>query len=296
MKDLRCVSRQHASQQTVITINNTVHIGGNEVVLMAGPCAVESFEQLLEVSINLVALGIPCLRGGAYKPRTSPYSFQGMGVEGLKLMDAMRKEHGLAIISEVMSETHIAEALPYVDCFQVGSRNMQNFELLKALGKTQTPILLKRGLCATIEEFLYAAEYIMAQGNPNVILCERGIRSYDTMTRNVLDLAGVALLKELTHLPVVVDPSHATGKRSLILPTARAGVAVGADGLIVEAHPDPDQSVSDAAQALSMSMLKDLARAVAPVAYAIGRGITVAPSALPQQDEDRPLAQQAARG
>jgi 3-deoxy-7-phosphoheptulonate synthase len=295
MKDLRCVSRQHASQQTVITINNTVHIGGNEVVLMAGPCAVESFEQLLEVSINLVALGIPCLRGGAYKPRTSPYSFQGMGVEGLKLMDAMRKEHGLAIISEVMSETHIAEALPYVDCFQVGSRNMQNFELLKALGKTQTPILLKRGLCATIEEFLYAAEYIMAQGNPNVILCERGIRSYDTMTRNVLDLAGVALLKELTHLPVVVDPSHATGKRSLILPTARAGVAVGADGLIVEAHPDPDQSVSDAAQALSMSMLKDLARAVAPVAHAIGRGITVASSALPQ-DEDRPLAQQASRG
>jgi 3-deoxy-7-phosphoheptulonate synthase len=264
--------RESADQQTLVTVGPAV-FGGTDVVMVAGPCAVESEEQLETVAQMLSQLGIPCLRGGAYKPRTSPYNYQGMGEPGLVLMAEVAKRHGLSVISEVMSTEQIAIAEPYVDCYQVGSRNMQNFELLKALGQTQKPVLLKRGLASTIEEFLLAAEYILAGGNPNVILCERGIRSFDPMTRNVLDLASVALLKELTHLPVVVDPSHATGKRSLIAATAKAAIAVGADAVMVEAHPNPEASISDAAQALSLPMLAEMMPDLAAVAMAIGRGL-----------------------
>jgi 3-deoxy-7-phosphoheptulonate synthase len=246
-------------------------VGGTQTVMMAGPCAVESLEQLTRVAKTLQELNIPCLRGGAFKPRTSPYSYQGMGLEGLKLLADVGKAFGLAVVTEVMSVEHLQMAEPYVDCFQVGSRNMQNFELLKALGKTRKPILLKRGLSATLEEFLYAAEYILAEGNDQVILCERGIRSFDPATRNVLDVGAVALLKEMTHLPILVDPSHATGKRTLVGPAAKAGLAVGADGLIVEAHPVPEQSISDASQALSMEDLTELMPQLEAVAEAVGR-------------------------
>lgn len=264
--------KENQTETTKVKVGNTV-FGGSEVVIVAGPCAVESYEQMQEVVTTLQTLGIGCVRGGIFKPRTSPYSFQGLNQEGFEILDAIRRETGLAIISEVMSVEQLEQAITHFDCFQVGSRNMQNFELLKALGKTGKPVLLKRGLAATIEEFLFAAEYILAEGNPNVILCERGIRSFDPMTRNVLDLAAVALLKELTHLPVIVDPSHATGKRSLILPTSRAAIAVGADGIIIEAHPQPERSVSDAAQALSLTELSTLVAQVEPIALAVGRSL-----------------------
>ncbi len=260
--------KQHANHRTVIKVRNMV-IGGPKPVLMAGPCAAESWEQLRETGLTLKRLGIPCLRAGAFKPRTSPYSFQGMGMEGVEMLGRIRQELNLAVISEVMTIDQIDLMAPHIDIFQVGSRNMQNFDLLKALGRQNKPVLLKRGLAATIDEFLNAAEYIMAHGNPNVILCERGIRSFDNATRNVLDLAAVALLKERTHLPVIVDPSHATGVRELVIPAARAGIAVGSDGLIVEAHPQPEKSVSDADQALSFADLENLVRQVSIMADAV---------------------------
>ncbi len=249
--------KAHEQHQSVVSIGKATIGHRHEPLIIAGPCAVESYEQLRAVGDTLVSIGVPCIRGGAFKPRTSPYSFQGLGEEGLKLLAKMRQELGLGVVSEVMCIEQIAVMAPHVDCYQVGARNMQNFDLLKALGKQQKPVILKRGLAATLSEFLNAAEYILAGGNPNVILCERGIRSFDTATRNVLDLGGVAWLKTQTHLPVLVDPSHATGVRNLILPTTRAAIAVGADGILVEAHPQPEKSVSDAAQALS---LDDLAR------------------------------------
>ncbi|MBX2861167.1 MAG: 3-deoxy-7-phosphoheptulonate synthase [Vampirovibrio sp.] len=275
MKDLRQTLRKPESTEkpstSAVSLNETTQVGGNQLALIAGPCAVESLDQVMEVAIHAKQLNIPCLRGGAFKPRTSPYSFQGMGLEGLEHLDQVRKTTGMAVISEVMSVEQMNMAQPYLDCFQIGARNMQNFELLKELGKQKKPVILKRGLSSTVEEFLYSAEYIMAEGNPNVILCERGIRSFDNMTRNVLDLGAVALLKELTHLPVLVDPSHATGKRSLVIPAARAGVAIGADGILVEAHPIPEKSVSDAAQALSLDDLTQLMKELEPVANAIGK-------------------------
>ncbi len=254
-------TKQHPKHKTEIKVGNML-IGGAEPVVMAGPCAVESYEQLREVALTLKMLGVKGLRAGAFKPRTSPYSFQGMGEEGIKLLSRIGKEMDLAIISEVMSIEQIPIMLEHVDCLQVGSRNMQNFDLLKALGKTNKPILLKRGLAATLDEFINAAEYILAGGNEQVILCERGIRSFDPATRNVLDLASVALLRERTHLPIIVDPSHATGQRSLIIPASRAGIAIGSDGLLVEAHPQPEKSVSDADQALSLDELAELVRQV----------------------------------
>lgn len=247
--------------------------GGADVPVIAGPCSVESLEQLEEIAQTLKALGIVCMRGGAYKPRTSPYGFQGLGEPALDMLAQIRRKYDLAIITEVMTLEQIGPMHDRIDCYQVGSRNMQNFDLLKALGRQQKPVVLKRGLSATLQEFLYAAEYILAGGNPNVILCERGIRSYEPMTRNTLDLAGVAMLKELTHLPVIVDPSHATGRRSLVPACARAAVAVGADGLMLEAHPVPDQSVSDAAQAISLERLHALMGEIEPVAQAVGRNL-----------------------
>jgi len=265
--------KTHPKHQTTVHVGDAV-FGAAEVSVIAGPCAVESLEQLRETAVALKKLGIGCLRAGAYKPRTSPYSFQGLREEGLALLAQIRRESDLAVVTEVMSADHIALMADSVDCFQVGSRNMQNFELLKALGKQDKPVLLKRGLAATVEEFLLAAEYILAEGNPHVILCERGIRAFDPATRNVLDLASVALLKEQTHLPVIVDPSHATGKRSLVMPAARAAIAVGADGLIVEVHPRPEESVSDAEQALSFSDLEALLPSLEAVSRAIGRSLS----------------------
>ena len=250
--------------------------GGPSVPLIAGPCSVESYEQLRAVAEMLRAQGIACLRAGAFKPRTSPYSFQGMGEEGLALLGQIGREMGLAIFTEVMTAEQITLADAHVDCYQVGSRNMQNFELLKALGAQRKPVLLKRGYAATLQEFLDAAEYILSGGNPNVILCERGIRGFDPETRNVLDLGGVARLKELTHLPVIVDPSHGTGRRSLVLPTSRAAVAVGADGVILEVHPVPEQSISDAEQAFPLDELPELVRALNAVGEAVARPLQLA--------------------
>ncbi len=270
-----CYEKQYPQHQSTVTIG-TAAFGGAEIPIIAGPCSVESFEQLLETSEAIQNLGISCLRGGAFKPRSSPYSFQGLGEEGLKLLSAMRLQFGLGIVSEVMTPEQIPLAEAYVDCFQVGSRNMQNFELLKALGRHSKPVLLKRGLAATLDEFLMAAEYILSEGNPNVILCERGIRSFDPATRNVFDVVSIALLKQRTHLPVIADPSHATGRRDLIEPATLAAIAAGADGIILEAHPHPHKSVSDADQAISLSDLAALVPKMKAVANAVNRNVSLA--------------------
>jgi 3-deoxy-7-phosphoheptulonate synthase len=218
--------------------------------MMAGPCSVESEKQILESAEVVASNGAKFLRGGAFKPRTSPYDFQGLELEGLKLLDKARRITGLGIVTEVMSDRDVDLVAEYADILQIGARNMQNFALLKTLGKCGRPILLKRGLSSTIKELLMSAEYIVAHGNPDVMLCERGIRTFETATRNTCDLVAIAVLNELTHLPVILDPSHATGKRSLVPPLARAGVAIGADGMIVEMHPHPEKAVSDGAQSL----------------------------------------------
>ncbi|HEY9896519.1 MAG TPA: 3-deoxy-7-phosphoheptulonate synthase [Candidatus Sericytochromatia bacterium] len=274
MLDARLVTKSHPDHRTVIQLSEQVAIGGSNVVIIGGPCTVESAEQMEQVASQLSVAPIHALRGGVYKPRTSPYSFQGMGVDGLRILAEARSRYGMPVVTEVMSIAQIAPVVAYADMLQIGSRNMQNFELLKALGQAGKPILLKRGLSATIEEFVMAAEYIMAHGNPNVVLCERGIRSFDTYTRNVLDLGAVVALRQLTHLPVIVDPSHATGKRELIADLARAAVACGADGLMIECHPEPDQSVSDARQALSLEAMVSLVQSLEPIARAIGRTLS----------------------
>lgn len=259
-----------------VAVTERLACGGPDFWMIAGPCAVEGLAQLETVTRTLLSHGVITLRGGAFKPRTSPYSFQGLGIEGLKMLDTMRKAHGMVVVTEVMAIEQIEDVARHADVLQVGSRNMQNFDLLRALGRVDRPVLLKRGLSATLDEFLWAAEYVMAGGNNRVILCERGIRSFDPETRNVLDLGAVAVLKRSTHLPVIVDPSHAAGRRDIIADLARAAVAVGADGLIVEVHPRPDQSVSDAQQALSCEDFSALMAAIAPVASAVGRSMPVA--------------------
>lgn len=255
-------------RRTIVLVGN-VPIGGDEAVVMAGPCSVESCEQVTATAMAVSRAGATILRGGAYKPRTSPYDFQGLGVDGLKLLRAAGDAAGMPIVTEVMSEYDVDVVSEYADMLQVGARNMQNFALLKRLARTGRPILLKRGASATVKEWLAAAEYLLHGGNENVVLCERGIKTFDNGLRNTLDLASVALVKEMTHLPVVVDPSHATGKRSLISPAARAAIAVGADGVIVEVHPDPDRAWSDGAQSLTFDgfagMMTDLGRALRPL-------------------------------
>lgn len=246
---LPLVSR-HGDKRTVVMVGD-VPIGGPELVVMAGPCSVESREQVIETAIAVKQSGASILRGGAYKPRTSPYDFQGLGAEGLRLLCEAGDIAGMPIVTEVMSEDDIAIICDHADMLQVGARNMQNFSLLRKLAKTRKPILLKRGPSATVKEWLSAAEYLLAGGNENVVLCERGIKTFDSSLRNTLDLAAVALVKEMTHLPVVVDPSHATGKRSLIAATSCAAIAVGADGVIVEVHPRPEEALSDGAQSLT---------------------------------------------
>jgi 3-deoxy-7-phosphoheptulonate synthase len=255
------VSKEFKKERTQMRING-VDLGGGEFVVMAGPCSVESERQIMETAEAVALSGAKILRGGAYKPRTSPYDFQGMEEEGLKLLAKAREATGLGIITEVMSEKDVMLVAEYTDIMQVGARNMQNFSLLKVLGKCGRPVMLKRGMSSTIKELLMSAEYVTAHGNSQVMLCERGIRTFETATRNTCDIAAVPVLNELTHLPVILDPSHATGKRSLVPALARAGVAIGADGLIIEVHPCPEKAVSDGAQSLTLEgfaqMMRDL--------------------------------------
>ncbi|MDZ4832409.1 MAG: 3-deoxy-7-phosphoheptulonate synthase [Candidatus Melainabacteria bacterium] len=270
--DARLVLKGTGKQTTVIEIAPGVTVGDKQLLIVGGPCTVESREQMEEVS-RVLRGSVSALRGGVFKPRTSPYAFQGMREEGVKLLSEISRESGIPVVTEVMSESHIEICDPVVDMLQIGSRNMQNFELLKAAGKAKKPVILKRGLAATIEEFIMAAEYIMSEGNHNVILCERGIRSFDSFTRNVLDLGAVVALKQLTHLPVIVDPSHAAGKRELVPDLALAAIACGADGVMIECHPVPEESVSDARQALSLQDMVELVKRMQPIAEARGRSI-----------------------
>jgi 3-deoxy-7-phosphoheptulonate synthase len=263
----------HPEHKTIVRLSETVALGGAELVIIGGPCTVESRSQMEIVATQLSQAPVQALRGGVYKPRTSPYSFQGLGLEGLEILSDVRRHHNIPVVTEVMSIAQIESVVAHADMLQIGSRNMQNFDLLKALGQVDKPILLKRGLASTIEEFVMAAEYILSHGNSQVVLCERGIRSFDTYTRNVLDLGAVVALKQLTHLPVIVDPSHAVGKRELVAALARGAVACGADGLIIECHPEPEKSVSDARQALSLEDMVDLVHSLRPVAQSVGRTV-----------------------
>jgi 3-deoxy-7-phosphoheptulonate synthase len=260
----KLASREFSPQDTVIRVGEAV-IGDGSLTVMAGPCSVESREQLLETAVAVAASGATILRGGAFKPRTSPYAFQGLGVEALRYLAEAREQTGLPVITEVMEPSQVDVVAEYADILQIGTRNMQNYSLLNAVGRVARPVMLKRGYGATIEEWLMAAEYVMAAGNPNVVLCERGIRTFETYTRNTMDLAAVPLLHHLTHLPVIVDPSHATGKRWLVRPLAIGGVAVGADGIMVEVHPRPDEALSDSEQQLDLSGFRELMTAIVPV-------------------------------
>ncbi len=269
-KPFKLVSRDFRPEPTVVRVGG-VEIGGDEVVVIAGPCAVESREQIMATAEAVAAAGARLLRGGAFKPRTSPYAFQGLEEEGLKLLAEARERYGLPVVTEVMSPEQVPLVAAYADMLQVGARNMQNFYLLKAVGRARKPVLLKRGLSATIQEWLMAAEYILSEGNYDVVLCERGIRTYETETRNTLDLNAVPVTKELCHLPLIVDPSHGTGRWSLVTPMARAAVAAGADGLEVEVHPNPDHALSDGQQSLTTSRFRRLMEEVSAVAAAVGR-------------------------
>lgn len=255
----KLVSRELRRERTLVDVGG-VRIGGEEFVVMAGPCSVESREQILRTARALKAAGAHMLRGGAYKPRTSPYDFQGLGVEALQILREAREETGLPVVTEVMGTEEVEIVSEHADMLQVGARNMQNFPLLRRLARTPRPILLKRGPSATVKEWLLAAEYLLAGGNPHVVLCERGIKTFETEMRNTLDLAGVALAKELSHLPVVVDPSHATGRRSLVPAAARAAAAIGADGLLVEVHPCPERALSDGPQSLDFAGFQEMMR------------------------------------
>ena len=268
----KLASRSFKPGGTIVKIGE-VEIGGSRVVSMAGPCSVESESQMEACASIVAGTGAQVIRGGAFKPRSSPYSFQGMGEEGLQIMRRAADRHGLLVVSEVMDQMQIPLLLQYADILQVGARNMQNFNLLRELGKARKPVLLKRGIAATIEELLLSAEYIMSGGNYEVILCERGIRTFETSTRNTMDIAAIPVLKRLSHLPVVADPSHGTGKREYVLPMARAAVAAGADGLLVEVHPDPDHAASDGAQTLRPEQFTQLMQQANAIAAAIGRTV-----------------------
>lgn len=273
MKDAKLTLKQNAEHKTVIELGPNCSVGGKNLMIIGGPCSVEGAEQMEQVAQELAHAPVQAIRGGAFKPRSSPYAFQGMGLDGLKILQDISQRHNVPTVTEVMAIEQIPMIVEHADVLQVGARNMQNFDLLKALGSAGKPVILKRGLSATIEEFLMAAEYIMAHGNADVILCERGIRSFDTFTRNVLDLGAVVALKQLTHLPVIADPSHAAGKRELVADLARASVACGADGILIECHPVPEQSVSDARQALSLPDMVELIQSLRPIAAAVGRTV-----------------------
>ncbi len=268
----KLVNKKFHPKDSVIPVGNTV-IGPGNVTVMAGPCAIESRDQLMETAAAVKQAGATFLRGGAYKPRTSPYSFQGLEEEGLKYMKEAREATGLNVICEVTSAHAIEAAVKYVDMLQIGARNMQNFELLKEAGKSSVPVLLKRGLSATIDEWLNAAEYIISEGNPNIVLCERGIRTYETSTRNTLDISAVPVIRAKSHLPVIVDPSHATGVRAYVEPLAKAAVAVGADGLMIEVHPCPSCALSDGPQSLTFDQFGTLMEDLRPFAQLVGRSL-----------------------
>ncbi|EAC5807333.1 3-deoxy-7-phosphoheptulonate synthase [Listeria monocytogenes] len=255
------VSRKNKKEDTIVTVKG-LPIGNGEPVFVFGPCSVESYEQVAAVAESIKAKGLKLIRGGAFKPRTSPYDFQGLGLEGLKILKRVSDEYGLGVISEIVTPADIEVALDYVDVIQIGARNMQNFELLKAAGRVDKPILLKRGLSATIEEFIGAAEYIMSQGNGKIILCERGIRTYEKATRNTLDISAVPILKKETHLPVMVDVTHSTGRKDLLLPCAKAALAIEADGVMAEVHPDPAVALSDSAQQMDIPEFEEFWNAI----------------------------------
>jgi 3-deoxy-7-phosphoheptulonate synthase len=269
----KLASRQFNPQGTIINLGHGVTIGGNDVVVAAGPCSVESHEQIHIIAESVAKSGAKILRGGAFKPRTSPYAFQGMGEKGLELMREAAEKFGLFTVSEVMDASQIQMMIGYVDILQVGARNMQNYHLLRALGEVRKPILLKRGMSATMEELLLSAEYILAGGNPDVILCERGIRTFETYTRNTFDIAAIPVIKKLSHLPMMGDPSHGTGRRDKVAPMARAAVAAGADGLLIEVHNDPDHALSDGAQSLDPGQFERLMGELRIIAPAIGRRV-----------------------
>ena len=272
LQPFKLASRDFKKEKTVIAINGT-RIGGNRVAIMAGPCAVESREQILEAAQAVKEAGATILRGGAYKPRTSPYSFQGLGLKGLELLAEARQATGLAIVTEVMAPEAVPLVSQYADILQIGARNMQNYALLHAVGESQKPVLLKRGMMSTLEELLMSAEYILSHGNYRVMLCERGIRTFEKYTRNTLDINAVPVLQSLSHLPVIVDPSHGTGKWEFVSTAAKAAVAAGADGLIIEVHPHPDMALSDGAQSLKPEKFAQLMRELRPIAEAVGRSL-----------------------
>ena len=267
----KLAGRGFKPEGTRVRFPNGLVVGGEQVVVMAGPCSVESREQILTSAKQVAAAGAQFLRGGAFKPRSSPYSFQGMGLEGLKLLRDVSNETGLLVITEVMEISQIELMLPYIDCFQVGARNMQNFNLLRELGHVRKPVLMKRGIAATIEEVLLSAEYILSGGNYDLILCERGIRTFETYTRNTMDISAIPVLKKLSHLPVFGDPSHGVGIRDLVPPLALASVAAGADGLLMEMHPNPDKAMSDGAQSLYPDQLMKLMEQLRQIAPVVGR-------------------------
>ena len=263
-------SREFHKEKSVVKVGS-VEIGAERLAIIAGPCSVENWNQILEAGRAAKRAGASLLRGGAFKPRTSPYEFQGLGEEGLRMLSRVREEIGLPIVTEVLEPEKVELVSKYADMLQIGARNAQNFSLLRAVGKSGMPVLLKRGMMTTIEEWLQAAEYILLEGNPNVVLCERGIRTFEKATRNTLDLSAVAVLRMETHLPVLVDPSHATGSRDLVSPMAKAAVAAGADGLMIEIHPNPKKALSDANQQLNLVEFEGLMRELEPIAEAVGR-------------------------
>jgi 3-deoxy-7-phosphoheptulonate synthase len=274
-KPYKQVSREWKPEPTIIRLAGGVTIGGNELAIMAGPCSVETEAQILEVARAVRAAGATILRGGAYKPRSSPYSFQGLGEEGLRLLALARAETGLLIVTEAMDAEQLDQVVEIADVVQIGARNMQNYSLLRSAGRSGKPILLKRGLSATIQDLLLSAEYILAEGNPNVVLCERGLRGFDSVTRNLFDLSAIPIVHHLSHLPIVADPSHGTGRRDMVTPMARAAVAAGADGLLIEVHPHPERALSDGAQSLDPAQFATLMREARVIADAIGRSIPV---------------------
>lgn len=275
----KLANRTFRPEGTVIRVGE-VSFGGDDVVVMAGPCSVESEAQIRQSAGIVARAGAKVLRGGAFKPRSSPYSFQGLGVEGLRLLRAAADEYGLLTISEIMDRSQLESMLPYVDILQVGARNMQNFNLLKDLGEARKPVLLKRGLAATIEELLLSAEYILAGGNYDVILCERGIRTFETATRNTMDISAIPVIQKLSHLPVAADPSHATGRRDQVIPMARASIAAGTHALLIEVHPDPNNALSDGAQSLFPGQFEELMAQLRLIASAVGKTLAPAPEEL----------------
>src|SRR3990170_8292049 len=270
LKPYKLASREFKSEDTLVSVNG-IKIGAAEIIVMAGPCAVESKEQVLKAAQAVKKSGAKILRGGAFKPRTSPYSFQGLGQKGLEILKAAKEKTGLSIVTEVLEPADVNLVSQYADILQIGARNMQNFALLEEVGKTNKPVLLKRGMMSTVEELLLSAEYVLSNGNYNVILCERGIRTFEKYTRNTLDISAVALIKRLSHLPVIVDPSHATGDRNLIKPMSKAAIASGADGLLIEVHPCPEEALCDGYQSLNPEGFEDLMQEVRKIALAVGR-------------------------